>query len=126
MSNYEPQVGARVRRTYPDGTIVEGVIARVGNGWGDSEGGFTLYSNAFHEQTELLERPFKLNTEPGAVYGSPANPFYRVVRFGPDDTLPWLGYSGRSVSWFTHKEVELFVRHSGWVEYNLDGSRKND
>lgn len=128
MSKYEPQVGDRVRRTFRDGTVLEGVIAQVGAGWGDSETGGSLYSNAFPDETELLERPVKLNTEPGTVYGSPLpyNRIYRVVRLGPDDSCPWLGDAGMGVFWHADETVEHLVRGSGWVEYNLDGSRKND
>lgn len=124
---YEPQVGHRVRRTYPDGTIIEGVIAQVENGWGYVEAGFSLYNPEHPEQTELLERPFKLNTAPGAVYGAPEpdNGDLRVVRVGPEDDFPWIGNIGiNSDNWFSHKEVEALIRDNGWVEYNLDGSKK--
>lgn len=123
---YKPQVGDRVRRTYPDGTIIEGVIEHV-YGWGSgTETGFALYSKAHPEQTELLERPFKLNTAPGTVYGHPDNDFCRVVRVGFGDTFPWLGSDGTGDSWFSHQEVESLIRDHGWAEFNLDGSRKND
>lgn len=125
---HEPQVGDRVRRTFKDGTFIEGVIARVGDQWAESESGITLYDPNHPEQTELIERPFKLNTAPGTVYGDPDpdNGDLRVVRVGPEDEFPWLGTSGISDSWFSHKEVEALVRGHGWVEFDLDGSRKND
>lgn len=123
---YEPQVGDRVRRTYSDGTIIEGVIARAGDRQAESAGGLALYTKALSEQTVLLERPVKLNTEPGAVYGSPHSSdfFSRVVRVGIRSTFPWLGSTGSGDLWHIHEEVERLVRNHGWVEYNLDGSKK--
>lgn len=122
MSNYTPQVGDRVRRTHLDGTILEGVIAQVGTGWAESESGFTLYDNGFPEQTELLERPFKLNTEPGTVYGAPSSFTGRVVRVDGK----WLGFTGDDSHWYEDAEILGYIADHGWVEYNLDGSRKND
>ena len=120
---YEPQVGDRVRRTYPDGTIMEGIIARVGNGWGYSGSGYALHNFCHPHQTELLERPVKLNTEPGAVYGYPDDNFHRVVRVGNG----WLGYVGNGDDhWYGDEDIERLVRNAGWVEFNLDGSRKNE
>lgn len=123
---YKPQEGDRVRRTFKDGTVMEGVIARVEAGWAQSEGCLNLYNSSHPEQTVLLDRPFKLNTELCAVYGHPTKFSYRVVRLGPDDAIPWLGDTGSGRHWYSHKEVERLVRDEGWVEYNLDGSRKND
>lgn len=129
MSNYEPQAGDRVRFTTTAGTTIEGILHHGANPdrW-YAQDGYCLYDATAPEQTELLERPFKLNTEPGAVYGhpDPLSLAYRVVRVGPDDEIPWLGeVKGSDDSWFTHKEVEALVRDHGWAEYNLDGSRKN-
>ena len=119
---YEPQVGDRVRRTFKDGTVMEGVIARVDVGWAQSEGCLNLYNSNHPEQTDLLERPFKLNTAPGTVYGDPDNKSYRVVRV--DDM--WLGSVGVNFYyWYGDEMVAGMVTDEGWVEFNLDGSRKN-
>ena len=113
---YKPQVGDRVRRTYSDGTIFEGVLVRVG---GD---GFPPYSNVLFEQTELLGRPVKLNTAPGAVYGAPSSFTGRVVRVDGK----WLGFTGDDSHWYEDEDITKLITNKGWVEYNLDGSRKND
>lgn len=122
MSKYEPQVGDRVRRTYPEGTIIEGVIAHV-YGWGSgTEAGFALYDPKRPEQTVLLERPVKLNTEPGTVYGDPTRLARLVVRVAGG----WLGYTGDDDShWYGDEDITKLITEAGWVEYNLDGSRKN-
>ena len=119
---YEPQIGDRVRRTFKDGTFLEGVIARVHPSGAQSEGGFDLFNSGRPEQTVLLDRPFKLNTAPGTVYGDPHNKSYRVVRV--DDM--WLGSVGGNLYyWYGDEVVAGMVTNDGWVEYNLDGSRKN-
>lgn len=123
MSNYEPQVGDRVRRTYWDGTVLEGVIDLVQNGWGESKSGVTLRNKYRPEETELLERPFKLNAEPGTVYGDPGSITRRVVRVSGG----WLGYNGEEdPHWYEDEDITKLINEAGWVEYNLDGSRKND
>ena len=77
------------------------------------------------EQTELLDRPFKLKTEPGTVYGSPEDDSRRVVRIGLNDNRPWLGsIDDNSRSWFSHEEVEQLIHYAEWVEFDLDGSKK--
>ena len=128
MSNYEPQVGDRVRFTTTAGTTIEGILHHGANPdrW-YAQDGYCLYDATAPEQTELLERPFKLDTALGTMYGDPNNGDLRVVRVGTNGSWPWLGVTGPKIAyWFTHKEVERLVRDSGWVEYNLDGSRKND
>lgn len=126
MSNYTPQVGDRVRRTYPDGTIMEGVIARLRDGCADSAAGFTLHNDGYPEQTELLERPVKLNTAPGTVYGHRDNAAHRVVRVAGGGEAAWLGYVGNDDDYHWHEDEDItkLITEAGWVECNLDGSIK--
>lgn len=123
---YTPRVGDKVRRTFKNGTVVEGKIRWTRKEAAEDGLGFMLWTASAPDETELLERPIEFKSEPGTVYGHPNLEGLRVVRVGPDDEFPWLGEKalgegGRG--WFPEWEVEKMVREEGWVEFDLEGNR---
>lgn len=135
MSDYTPQVGDEVRRTFSlsDGVrvIYEGTIDTVGaqGTTARSAGGRTLWDKEASEQTTLLGRPPAIITEPGTLYGDPTNTSFRAVRIeSPDDhpnTATWMLFfpndEHEHLIWGYDEDVRELVLHQGWVRMNFHG-----
>lgn len=114
MSEYKPQVGDRVRRTFDSGTVIEGVICEIGSNEAayDQEFRNVLYDKNFSEQTELLHRPRELKREPFTIYKDPPTFSFVVRRAQEGLAWPWVDDCGES---YSDKEVENMVSREGWV-----------
>lgn len=119
--NYTPQVGDLVRRTFPNGTTMQGTIDRIGPEVGEDSWGNILYSTYIPEKTELIDRPIKFKNDVGTCYRHPGGHRFVVVKVDNDpEGLNWLGYlPGRGDRWCTDAEIGAKVREEGWVEYPL-------
>lgn len=114
------RVGDIVERTLTSGTTIRGEIYSK-NGhhmWADSGAVVLVWESAL-EESRLVERPFKINTEPGTVYGHPTRVSYKVVRVDGAwlGRIPDIGYL-----WHSNQAVEKLVRNEGWVEMDFEGN----
>lgn len=122
MTDYTPRVGDKVRRTFDNGTFIEGVIASLGEmgaAWDSND--VLLHSSIEPEQTELLAR--EIRTDDFTVYGVPRLSGHRVVRLPgqEEDELHWLGCIGETDQyWFSDEDVEKLVDEQGWEEITND------
>lgn len=115
---YKPQVGDRVRRTFGDGTTVEGAVYEVSDGHAYTKSGVCVFALLFSEETELIERPFKFNAKPGTVYGDPYNTGRRYVRLD----LAWLASTSRGTRRLSDIEMLGIVLDQGLVEMDFEGN----
>lgn len=122
---YEPQIGDRVRRTFPNGTTMQGTIKEysLNRGIGLDSWGKTLYSAHAPEETELINRPPKFKNFVGACYKHPTKGDLVLVKVDSerDDLLTWFGKSGDlcRANWFSSNEVRMIVENHGWIEHDI-------